>query len=333
VLETSEQTLIANELIQLTRKVKQGDVVALYQLGIRLLLGDRAPYKPVDGVGLLVDAHKGGHAEAPALLSVLHALGLHVRQGWGTALELLAISAERGNQNALEQLAILARTPYSADMQSRELLSLISLESWVGLPASTILHKDPLIMSYPQFAPAAMCEWLIRKSASRLRPAQVYDAVAQQVTYHQTRTNTLAIYNLVETDLIQLVMQARMSVCTGQPFRHFEASTVLHYEVGQAIHNHFDFVDPDAPDYAMQIQTQGQRVITFLLYLNDNYEGGETAFPLLGMAHKGQAGEGMYFVNALPDGGPDTRTLHAGVSPTRGEKWVVSQFIRNRQTF
>ncbi len=73
-------------------------------------------------------------------------------------------------------------------------------------------------------------------------------------------------------------------------------------------------------------------MITFILYLNDDYEGGETAFPTLGFSHKGHIGEGIYFVNALPDMQPDLRMLHAGRPTTRGEKWIVTQFIRNRPT-
>jgi hypothetical protein len=30
-------------------------------------------------------------------------------------------------------------------------------------------------------------------------------------------------------------------------------------------------------------------------------------------------------------GEPDTRTLHAGLTPTRGEKWLYSKWIRERQ--
>jgi hypothetical protein len=39
----------------------------------------------------------------------------------------------------------------------------------------------------------------------------------------------------------------------------------------------------------------------------------------------------LYFVNALPDASPDLRTVHAGRPPTAGEKWIVSQFIRDRR--
>ena len=51
-----------------------------------------------------------------------------------------------------------------------------------------------------------------------------------------------------------------------------------------SISNHYDFVDPKSTqDYAGEIARNGQRLITFILYLNDDYEGGETAFPKLGL--------------------------------------------------
>ena len=34
-------------------------------------------------------------------------------------------------------------------------------------------------------------------------------------------------------------------------------------------------------------------------------------------------------INAHPDGSSDRRMLHTGSPPTAGEKWIVSQFVRN----
>jgi hypothetical protein len=108
---------------------------------------------------------------------------------------------------------------------------------------------------------------------------------------------------------------------------------VLHYDVGEQSKEHFDFVDPRTPHYAREIADKGQRIVTFLVYLNDDYDGGETDLVKLGIKHKGRRGEGLFFVNALANGEADLRTLHAGRPPTRGEKWIVSQFVRNRATF
>ncbi|CAL1549051.1 unnamed protein product [Lymnaea stagnalis] len=104
----------------------------------------------------------------------------------------------------------------------------------------------------------------------------------------------------------------------------------MHYAVGQEFSVHHDFLDPAQPGPAADIARRGQRMGTFLIYLNDDYEGGETAFPRAGIAHRGKAGDALFFANVTPDGRPDPLTLHAGKPPTAGEKWIFSQWIRDR---
>jgi hypothetical protein len=70
--------------------------------------------------------------------------------------------------------------------------------------------------------------------------------------------------------------------------------------------------------------------VTFLIYLNSEFEGGETDFPVLALAYKGATGDALYFGNVDSAGVPDPRTLHAGLPPTRGEKWLFSQWVRDR---
>ena len=79
---------------------------------------------------------------------------------------------------------------------------------------------------------------------------------------------------------------------------------------------------------AEQIRRQGQRVATVLIYLNENYAGGETDFPELAWRFKGKTGDALCFWNADMDGRPAPRSLHAGIPPVGGEKWVFSQWIR-----
>ena len=109
-----------------------------------------------------------------------------------------------------------------------------------------------------------------------------------------------------------------MQAACGLPLYNMEATAVLHYAAGEESINHFDFVSPEIPGYDEEIARNGQRVLTFLVYLNDDYDGGRTDFPELGIAHKGRRGEGLFFVNALENNMPDLRTLHAGRPPTQG---------------
>jgi prolyl 4-hydroxylase len=138
---------------------------------------------------------------------------------------------------------------------------------------------------------------------------------------------------MLATDFVCVLTQVRMAAALGVPFRQFETITVLHYAEGEEITEHFDFVDPEVPDYEQEIMQRGQRIATFLIYLNDAYDGGETEFPRVGVRHKGCKTQGIVFINALPDGAADVRTLHAGRPPRGGEKWIVSQFVRDRQVF
>jgi prolyl 4-hydroxylase len=339
------------------------DVEATTRLGKRLLVGDRAPRLPNEGAGFLGDASKLGGAEAAALLAVLYGVGANTTHDLKSALDSLIVAAERGWQPAQAQLAVLAaeqsagraaehrnapHAPHTLDHVGapnraaqaaaaatdwRRLAARIDLAAWQSAPPAVDVNTDPLIRSYPNFVSAPVARWLIDKARGRLTRALVYEALIKKVTVHHTRTNTATMFNLLETDLVCVLLQNRMCACLGTPFRHLEAMTVLHYDEGEEITDHFDFIDPNVPDYSQEIRLKGQRIVTFLVYLNDDYGGGETEFPRLAVSHKGERGEGLFFVNSLRDGSADLRTLHAGRPPSRGDKWIVSQFVRDRPTF
>jgi hypothetical protein len=101
--------------------------------------------------------------------------------------------------------------------------------------------------------------------------------------------------------------------------------------VGQEFLPHFDFLNPDFPGHARDLARSGQRIATFLVYLNEGYEGGETEFPKLGWRYKGRTGDALLFRNLDAAGEPDRQTFHAGLPPTQGEKWLLSQWLRERQ--
>ena len=318
---------------ELARAARSKDVEALTRLGKRLLVGDRAPALPAQGAGFLEEAVQLGGAEAAAVMAVIYAVGASRRHGVTDALDLLALAAERGWQPAQGQLRVLANTPGAAQTDWRSLRAHVELAAWQAVPPSITLHADPAVIAVPRLVDDAVCRWLIEKARSRLTRALVYEALSKRTTVSETRSNTAATFGLLDTDVVSVLAQVRMAACAGIPFRHLEPMSVLHYDEGEEITAHFDFVDPGVPDYEGQIAAQGQRVVTFLAYLNDDYAGGETEFLELGLCHKGRRGDGLYFVNAGPDSRADTRTLHAGRAPTNGEKWIVSQFMRNRPTF
>jgi prolyl 4-hydroxylase len=300
---------------ELANAAQRGDAEAMTQLAKRIIVGDRAPRLRRQGIGLLADAVKMGSAEAADRLAVIRASGVVAAPDWPAALELLTLAAERGWAPARAQLEVLAS---------------LSRESLLVPPAGVVVHEEPHIRRFAHFVSGPVCDWLIERARGRLERARVYDAQRNLDIVDDSRTNSFAVFNAMEADLVHLLVQTRMAIGCGQPVKHMEASTVLHYAVGETIGHHYDFVDPALPGYAEEVRARGHRVATFLVYLNDGYEGGETVFPRLGVRHAGRRGEGLLFVNTLADGQADLRTLHSGEPPTRGEKWVFSQFVRDR---
>jgi prolyl 4-hydroxylase len=117
------------------------------------------------------------------------------------------------------------------------------------------------------------------------------------------------------------ILRARIAEATQMHVRDMEPVEVLHYSVGQEFEPHYDSpADPNAPGHL-------QRVITLLLALSDDYDGGSTRFLRVGLQWRGRKGTAVYFWNVMPAGARDERSIHAGLPITRGEKWLMTQFI------
>ncbi len=317
----------------LSRAAKAGDAEALTRVGMRLLFGLNAPFRPVDGAGLLSDATARGSGEAAAMISVLAGGGIHGPQSWKVALDYLQRSADLGWRPAQEQLGVLAGDPIGPG-EVRPWGSLresIDLDTWTRAPAIETLSESPRVFAILGLAPPAACDWVMAQARPRLVRALVHDPQTGLTIMGETRTNRVANFGLAETSLVNLLIQAKFTAATGIPLAMMEAFAVLHYGVGEQASEHFDFLDPAIPAYAAEIAELGQRVATSLLYLNDGYEGGETAFPKLGLSHRGSKGDALVFYSTGADGVPDPTTVHAGRPPTSGEKWVLTQFIRNKR--
>jgi hypothetical protein len=309
-----------------------GDVEAMAELSQRLIVSDRAPYMPEQGASLLADAARGGSVDAMLCLACLLALGAHVPQSWTAAFGLLVRAAELGSQSARGQLRLLSRQAATAARANewRELADAIDLAGWLSPPPGNTLHEAPLVRHFPNILEPALCAWLIDKARAWLRPAMIYSGESVRDTVDEMRTNSVAVWNLGRMDLVNVVLQYRIAAACRVPLDHLEAPTALRYRVGEQITNHYDYLNPRSPNYRTEVATRGERVITFLTYLNDDYDGGETDFPVMKLRHKGKRGDGLLFWNALPSTAADDRSLHAGLPPNRGEKWLVSQFVRSK---
>jgi prolyl 4-hydroxylase len=194
-----------------------------------------------------------------------------------------------------------------------------------GLPADA-----GAIWDVPDGAPSwlgSRIEPEARRADGTRFPAELATGEAR---LEQGRTNSETDFNIAETDLVMLLLRARIGAALGMPTAAFELTKVLHYAPGQRFNRHLDCLDPAVEGHAAEIGARGQRIATFLVYLNDDYEGGETEFCHTELRHRGAKGDGLFFANVDLTGAPDRQSLHQGLPPTRGEKWLLSQWIRNQ---
>lgn len=322
---------------EIERAAADGDLSAMTTLGKLALIGQAGSLSPVEGTKLLLAAGERGNGEADSVISVLIAADARELRDWSLALGYLQRAAERGWPTAQKQLCLLAcdrdlvmavragRCDNSAWEQLRDSVDMPAL---LRSPPAVEALRTPRIRTFTRFASPAECGWMIERSRERMAPAQVFNWETGKAETHSSRTNSAVRFNILDTDFILALLRARIAGATQFARTSLEEINVLHYEAGQEFKRHFDWFNPADDASAAEIRTKGQRAATFLIYLNDDFEGAETDFPLIGWRYKGSPGDALCFMNVDEAGNPDRTTLHAGLAPAAGEKWLLSQWIR-----
>jgi prolyl 4-hydroxylase len=293
---------------------------------VRLLKG--GPEEVRCGIEMIDSAASSGDGEALERQAILEAMGCFRAPNWGRALDCLEAAAERGCEFAQRQLTLLAAAAAS-EADWRGLRASISIEDLVRAPAKRPLSEIPRLRVMEGFASASECAWLIERAKDRLARATVVEPTGSQ-NVRAARTNSAIEFQVADMDVVIETIRARISVAINLPLPLFEPSQVLHYATGQEFRPHCDYFDPTLPGHAERLRHFGQRIATVLIYLNDDYSGGETAFPSAGLSFRGKTGDALFMANVDRRGQPDPSTLHAGTPPQSGEKWIFSQWVGDK---
>ena len=129
-----------------------------------------------------------------------------------------------------------------------------------------------------------------------------------------TRTSKQTfLTNEGEPLVARLEQRLRSVLGDGAALGPFERLSLSMYEPGGSFKVHHD---------------GGFRSRTFLMYLNDNFEGGATTFPCLGMTVIPRAGRLVTWSNGPSSREPAQRMLHYAEPVTSGHKIVAQQFVR-----
>lgn len=253
-------------------------------------------------------------------LAALHANGIFVAQDWARASDLLCRAAAEGDAGAQAQLDLFgghddvaARIAAAPWRQPR-----MTLPGLTGVrPVAGLLSPD-------------ICRHLIALGVPHLARATVRLREGGDGRRDEERTNRSAFFSAATTDCVAAMARETIAALMGVSAGRLEPASLLHYRPGEAFAEHFDAFTPDFADGAAEMARLGQRVLTVIVYLNEDYDGGETAFPRIGVRHRGKTGDALAWSNAKPNRQVEPLSLHAGLATTAGEKWVLSQWIRDR---
>lgn len=284
------------------RAADDGDPDALLALANWRLWGMYGPRDLAQCHALLARAAAGGSIEAARLRATLTGNGTGVRSDVAAATQMLRDLAPRDADSA-RQLALLDAMAGAAPVAA------------LGVDE---LSPDPEIRIVRGLLGIAQCDYLMAKARPGLQASRVVDDRTGQPRPDPVRTSSGMAFDPAQEDLVVHMINRRVAEATVTPVSSGEMLHILHYAPGQEYRPHLDAL-PGAGN---------QRHLTALIYLNDGYDGGETAFVDLGIKARGRQGDCLIFRNAQADGRADPRTRHAGLPVTGGAKWLASRWIR-----
>ncbi len=291
----------------LIEAAKRGNGDALYELALWHVYGTPVPRSFAAARALFEKAGAAGHRGGALTHAVFVALGAGGPANWGAALASLEKTAD-GDPVAAHQRHLIGAMSLTAD----------------GNPAATAsletISTSPQIAVARALFTAEECAHIRALSAPKMVPSVVVDPQTRREIPHPVRTSEGTVLGPIQQDLVIHALDRRIAAASGTRVEQGEPLTVLRYAPGQQYRLHHDCLPGEA----------NQRVMTAIMYLNDDYDGGATQFPATDTEFRGQTGDMILFANTLPDGQVDERSRHAGLPVTRGEKWICTRWIRAR---
>lgn len=187
--------------------------------------------------------------------------------------------------------------------------------------------NDPYIMPkhLKNFITSEQCNIIIQLSQNRLVDSEILSGTNKNIRNSQQSW-------ISKNDPITYPIFKKASNMFNIPFENGEDLQVVRYLPGQFFNEHHDSCCDDNDKCMNFIKRGGQRVLTILIYLNNDFEGGFTYFKNLELKFKINKGDALVFY-PLATGTNQCHpyALHAGMPVTHGEKWIANLWFREEK--
>lgn len=176
-------------------------------------------------------------------------------------------------------------------------------------------YKDPTVLK--QFITEEECAYVMEQAESRFQVSTVSEKRNVDTSIRVSETAWLDTKDPVVTKII-----GKCLALTDRPFINCEKLQVVRYTPGGFYKPHHDACCQKG------CAVKNQRMYTFLIVLKDDFEGGATRFPNLGVSYKLKAGDVLFFDNLDSYGLCTSKSLHGGEPVTAGTKWICNLWVR-----
>lgn len=303
---------IREQVRRLASQGRQAEAIALVEQAVR----------EEDAEALFLSAawHFGGLYGAYDFAAGHRLLEKAARLGFADAALLRANLLANGTGSPADfegARAILSSLARSEPKAARQLQFLKKLRE--PNPRVQSISTSPSIRLFEKAFSVEECDYLVMKAAPDLKQSMVVGPSGRSIPDPVRRSHGMQ-FDASKEDLVVRSLNERIARLTGTRVEAAEYLHVLRYGVGDEFRPHIDAIPG----------LDNQREFTVLVYLNQQYEGGETRFPELDITVKGRRGDCLVFRNVTDDGKPDPRTIHAGLPVRKGVKWLASRWIHEQ---
>ena len=178
---------------------------------------------------------------------------------------------------------------------------------WYLIPT----YQKPRVI--PNFISDEEIEHIKKEAESRLSTS----TVSMDITIDKTTRDSETAWLDFEDPIVNRVIQRSVNL-TDRPRKNCEKLQVVRYKTD-------GFYKPHQDTFS---DTKGnKRMYTIILALNDDYEGGETAFPNLRRKYKLNKGDALFFHTLDNYELKTSKALHGGAPVKSGEKWVCNLWV------
>ena len=192
------------------------------------------------------------------------------------------------------------------------------------------ISMSPEVYVCAHFLSDAECDHIIELAKPELQRSTVLNEQKSGSFVDRRRTSLGMFLPQISHDRVISSIHKRIAEITKIPEANGEGMQVLYYGVGAEYQPHFDYFNFHTAGGEVQIKRGGQRVATFIIYLNTPEEGGATIFPLGKFNVAAEKGKAILFYNMNESDLVDPQSFHGGAPVIKGEKWIVTRWLRER---